>query len=705
MSSSLPATVLAGILLYIGLLVIPASAGAAGSHVFKEIFGSANQPEFQSKEAEGMAIDPSGNLLVIDQDTDTISRWDEDGTPVNFPALGSNEITGFPLPGGGFEEFFFTGPDTTQIAVDSSGHIYVPQFQKTTAVYVFNPDGSDLPPLTESSEGPFATPCGVAVDPSGNVYVADHSNNIHKFPPTGGLPVNGDSEELEFSEACNLAAGAGPTNGFIFPTQFPSGKVSKLDSPTGVEEYEVDPGPATTVAVDPGTGHLYIAKGKEIEEFDVSGPTPEEIEPPIEVDGPVRGIAINGSTGNVYITRGGSKSIEVFGPRVSVLPLTIVKGGTGQGSVKSEPPEINCGPTCPEQTGFFGEGEPVPLKAKAAPGSVFTGWATIAGDPGTCTGTTTPCEVPMSEATELEAVFDLLPGPAVEALDPDEGPTGGGNLVEITGENLAEATQVAFGSSVVQAPFPEKTATKLKLIAPNHIGGTVDVIVTTTSGTSPNTPTDDYTFVADPHVTGLSPNSGPIGGGNVVQITGTNLAEATQVEFGGTVVNGPFTENTDTAITLTAPAHPAGTVGVRVTTAGGPSLSFPTTSNYTFAVPSPPPPLPPPPLPLPEPEPPKIGTPRIASNASFGGGKAALKVSCEGSDSCAGKITLKAKIKGKNRVIGSSSFSLGVGKSQTIRVRITDAQAKKRLKEGKVVKASLSGPGLAGTVRIAPSGG
>lgn len=700
-SSSLPATVLAGLLLYAGLLLSPASATAEGSHVFKEIFGSANQPSFA--EPRGMIVDQStGDLLLIDRATNTVSRWDEDGTPSNFSALGTNVIDGSETPEG---KFVFTGLSESQLALDDSGHLYVPQYEGvvTRSVDILNPDGTYFSRLTKSSEGAFAFPCGVAVDPSGNLYVADHSENIHKFPPTGGLPVNEESEELEFSEGCNLAAGAGPTDGFIFPARLHS-KVSKLDSSTGVED-EVDPGPVTTSSIDPVSGHLYVANGSEIAEFDVSGPTPEEIEPPILLDNPVQGLAVNGLTGNIYVARASSTNIEVFGPRVSVLPLTIVKGGTGEGTVKSEPPGINCGPACLEQTDEFEEGEPVKLKAKEAAGSKFLGWTTLAGDPGTCTGTTTLCEVPMSEASELEANFELLPGPTVEALNPGEGPTGGGNLVEITGTNLAEATKVEFGGAVVQAPFTEKTATKLKLKAPNHIAGAVDVIVTTTSGVSADTPADDYTYVAEPHVTALSPNSGPNGGGNEVQITGTNLAKATQVEFGGSVVQAPFTENTDTAITLTAPAHSAGTVSVRVTTTGGTSLSFPTTNEYTFALPSPPPPPPPPPLPLPGPLPLLEGSPRIASNASFGGGKAALKVSCQGSGSCAGKVTLKAKIKGKNRVIGSSSYSLGAGKSQTIRVRITDVQAKKRLEEGKVVKASLSGPGLAGTVRIAPSGG
>jgi hypothetical protein len=71
----------------------PASASAASQHAFLEIFGSANQPTFGSP--AGMAVDQStGDVLVIDPEDQTLSRWNPDGTPANFSADGSNEIDG-----------------------------------------------------------------------------------------------------------------------------------------------------------------------------------------------------------------------------------------------------------------------------------------------------------------------------------------------------------------------------------------------------------------------------------------------------------------------------------------------------------------------------------------------------------------------------------------------------------------------------------
>ena len=70
-----------------------------------------------------------------------------------------------------------------------------------------------------------------------------------------------------------------------------------------------------------------------------------------------------------------------------------------------------------------------------------------------------------------------------------------------------------------------------------------------------------------PAVTSISPTSGPTG--TAVTITGTNLASATSVTFGGTA--GSVTNNTATSITVTAPTHAAGQVDVLVTTANGTS--------------------------------------------------------------------------------------------------------------------------------------
>ncbi|HEX9095509.1 MAG TPA: IPT/TIG domain-containing protein [Candidatus Dormibacteraeota bacterium] len=78
--------------------------------------------------------------------------------------------------------------------------------------------------------------------------------------------------------------------------------------------------------------------------------------------------------------------------------------------------------------------------------------------------------------------------------------------------------------------------------------------------------------VLPPAVTSVVPNWGPVGGGTVVTITGTNFTGATGVNFGSTAAS-IFTVNSATSITATSPAGAAGTVDVTVTSPSGTSAT------------------------------------------------------------------------------------------------------------------------------------
>jgi hypothetical protein len=83
-----------------------------------------------------------------------------------------------------------------------------------------------------------------------------------------------------------------------------------------------------------------------------------------------------------------------------------------------------------------------------------------------------------------------------------------------------------------------------------------------------------------PAVTTVGPSGGSIAGGNTVTIQGTKLAGATSVTFGGT--HATFKLLDDGKIKATAPAHAAGQVDVRVTTAAGTSPVVPL-DHYTYS--------------------------------------------------------------------------------------------------------------------------
>ena len=93
-------------------------------------------------------------------------------------------------------------------------------------------------------------------------------------------------------------------------------------------------------------------------------------------------------------------------------------------------------------------------------------------------------------------------------------------------------------------------------------------------------------MIPPPTVISVSPNSGPLAGGNVVTITGTSFLGATAVNFGATAA-ASFTVNSDTSITATAPAGTGtGAVDVTVTAPGGTSATS-AADVFTYVAPLP----------------------------------------------------------------------------------------------------------------------
>jgi hypothetical protein len=174
-----------------------------------------------------------------------------------------------------------------------------------------------------------------------------------------------------------------------------------------------------------------------------------------------------------------------------------------------------------------------------------------------------------------------VPGPAITAVSPKAGPTAGGTSVVITGTNLTGATAVKFGTTAATG-YTVNSATQITATAPAEAAGTVDITVTTGSGTSAVSAGDQFTYVAAPAVTGINPTSGYTTGGTSVVITGTNLTGATAVKFGTTAATG-YTVNSATQITATSPSSAAGTVDITVTTAGGTSATG-TADQFTYLV-------------------------------------------------------------------------------------------------------------------------
>ncbi|WP_157801273.1 IPT/TIG domain-containing protein [Sphingobium sp. LB126] len=192
------------------------------------------------------------------------------------------------------------------------------------------------------------------------------------------------------------------------------------------------------------------------------------------------------------------------------------------------------------------------------------------------------------QTTVTGQTFTYVAGPTVTSISSVSGPTGGGQIVTITGSGFAAANTtgaVKFGAA--NATYTINSDTQITATSPANSAGTYDITVTTVGGTSTTNAGDQYTYVAAPTVTSISQTSGPTGGGTMVTITGTgfSFANATgAVKFGA--ANATYTIHSNTQITATAPANGAGTYDITVTTPGGTSATN-AADQYTYvAVPT-----------------------------------------------------------------------------------------------------------------------
>ncbi|AUH42789.1 IPT/TIG domain-containing protein [Streptomyces sp. CMB-StM0423] len=153
-------------------------------------------------------------------------------------------------------------------------------------------------------------------------------------------------------------------------------------------------------------------------------------------------------------------------------------------------------------------------------------------------------------------------------LNPNQGPTSGGNQVVITGTNFARATGVKFGSK--SATFTIDSATQITAVAPSNNAAVQVVVTAPGGGSSPGW----YYYIPPPSKSGLSSTVGPLNG-IPVTLTGASLQTATSMSFGANTAV-PTAVNDTTLNVQVPPVTTPQTVPVSVTTMGG------TTNGLTF---------------------------------------------------------------------------------------------------------------------------
>ncbi|MEO6979651.1 MAG: IPT/TIG domain-containing protein [Mucilaginibacter sp.] len=152
--------------------------------------GSATVATFT--EPSNIAIDANGVFYTADTHNATIRKISADGTVITI--AGTPAAQGF-ADGTGKDARFF-GPEA--VAVDASGNVFVADFgnnaiRKITSVGVVSTfAGSGLPGHADAvgANASFTSPSGIAVGKSGTIYVVDAgSNRIRKINPVNGAVV------------------------------------------------------------------------------------------------------------------------------------------------------------------------------------------------------------------------------------------------------------------------------------------------------------------------------------------------------------------------------------------------------------------------------------------------------------------------------------------------------------------------------------
>jgi len=156
-----------------------AGSGTAGS-----ADGTGTAAQFSGP--RGVAVDSSGNVYVADTLNNRIRKI----TPEGVVSTLAGSTSGFADATGTAAKF-----DRPQgVAVDSSGNVYVADYsnnriRKITSAGVVTTLAGDRAEGDANGTGTaarFHSPSGVAVDSSGNVYVADTNNHrIRKITPAG----------------------------------------------------------------------------------------------------------------------------------------------------------------------------------------------------------------------------------------------------------------------------------------------------------------------------------------------------------------------------------------------------------------------------------------------------------------------------------------------------------------------------------------
>jgi sugar lactone lactonase YvrE len=257
------------------------------------------------------AVDSAGNIYVPAGACNTIRKIAPDGAVTTLAgaagqvgtANGSGAAARFNGPGG--------------VAVDASGNVYVADTYNHT-IRMITPAGvvttlAGTAGQTGSTDGPVATatfnqPMGVAIDGAGNIYVADYNNDTIRKISAGMVSTFAGT-----AGAVGSTDATGPAARFYNPTDL------ALDSAGNI--YVADAGGDTIRKITPGAVVTTLAGTyRQIGSTDAKGPAARFSNP--------MSLAVDGA-GNVYVADTANSTIRKIAPDGTVTTLAGAAGQTG----------------------------------------------------------------------------------------------------------------------------------------------------------------------------------------------------------------------------------------------------------------------------------------------------------------------------------------------------------------------------------------
>lgn len=420
-------------------------------------------------------------------------------------------------------------------------------------VYVANQNSNSVSVISTVSRAVVAT-IPVGVEPT---WIAAAPNDLEVYVTNRGdnsLSVISTVTNTVVANITGLSApyGAAVTNDsrYVYVANSTANTISVIDTPSRTIIATIPVGTAPWgVTVTPDNSHVYVANNGSgtVSYIDTATNT---VSSTVNVGHEPTGVGVATSGLTAYVSNSGANSVTVL---ALINMLSPPAGPEAGGNIVTVTGTNLTGATA--------------VKFDQLPGTIMANTSSqilVVPPPGVGVAQLT---VTTEGGTSNAKPYDYSPIGGLDSLAPGAGPTAGRNIISIEGHRFSTATQVRFGS-VPAVPTVVSDQLITVTVPPAAAPGLVPVTVTTAGGNTPQTIT--YAYIDPPFLSAVSPSTGPVPGGNVINLYGLNLSTTSLVKFNDALVQ--FSVQSDTVLTIVVPPNPApGTVDITAITDSGTS--------------------------------------------------------------------------------------------------------------------------------------